>query len=89
MTEWKTQHANESYKALEHDMVQGAMEEFALNMGFELTGLPKYGLEKIALIAAQVSRAYALGINPDDLRMTVEEANEQQIKLIMTVLGLE
>lgn len=89
MTDWKRQHANESNKAVEHDLVQRAFEEFALNMGFELTGLPKYGLEKIASIAAQVSRAYALGIDPDDLRMTTQEANELQLEILKAVLKVD
>ena len=60
--------ANEAAKALDHDLVKNVMEEFAGNMRFELTGLPAYGLAKVAIYAAQVARAQALGINPDLLR---------------------
>lgn len=74
--DWKTVHANESCKALEHDLVTGVMEEYADNMGFKLEGLAKYGLTKVAMYAAQVARAQALGFDPDLLRMSDEEADQ-------------
>lgn len=77
MGDWKTDHANEAWKAVEHPIVAYVMEEFADNMGFALDGLPAYGLRKVALYAAQVARAQALGIDPEDLRSTPGEANER------------
>lgn len=83
MADWKAHHANESEKALDHDLVKGVMEEFAGNMGFKLEGLPAYGLTKVAMYAAQVARAQALGFDPELLRLTAEEAGEQQLRLAM------
>jgi hypothetical protein len=71
----KQQFANEAEKALDHEAVQHAIQEFADNMGFVLEGLPAYGLNKVAHYAAMVARAQALGIDPDELRYTPEEAN--------------
>ncbi len=55
------------------------MKEFAFNMGFALGGLPKYGLRKVALYAAQVARAQALGFDIELLRMSAEEATEERL----------
>lgn len=81
MSDWKRQHADEAEKALRHPIVQRVMEEFADNMGFELDGLPRYGLMKVAGYAAQVARAQALGIDPESLRTTAEEHNEHMLDL--------
>lgn len=81
MSDWKEHHANEAEKALAHELVRGAMEEFAANMGFVLDGLPKYGLTKVAAYAAQVARAQALGFDPDLVRLSSEEANEQLLRV--------
>lgn len=78
--DWKQRHADESCKALEHPLVVEVMKEFADNMGFKLEGLPRYGLKKVAMYAAQVARAQALGIDPDDLRSTPEEAEAQMLR---------
>ena len=79
--DWKNTHANESAKAVEHPLVQQAMTEFADNKGFALTGLPAYGLSKVALYAAQVARAQCLGFDPELLRMTADEATSAQLAL--------
>jgi hypothetical protein len=78
---WKDHHANESGKALDHDLVREVMDEYAKNMGFELEGLPRYGLMKVAMYAAQAARAQALGFDPDLLRMSDGEADEQMLQL--------
>ena len=65
---WKLDHANEAERVLEHELVKDVMEEFAGNMKFSLSGLPAYGLAKVVCYAAQVARAQALGIDPDELR---------------------
>lgn len=72
---WKNTHANESYEAVKHPLVQRVIAEFAENMNFPLEGLPRYGLEKIAMYAAQVARAQCLGFDPDLLRLTPDEYN--------------
>ena len=82
MSDWRQEHANEAEKALRHHLVQYVMEEFANNMGFKLDGLPKYGLMKVASYAAQVARAQALGIDPEDLRSTPEEHDRQMLDLV-------
>jgi hypothetical protein len=74
--DWKELHANESMKALDHPLVAGVMEEYADNMNFDpKVGLPAYGMMKVAMYAAQVARAQALGFDPDMLRMSRDEAN--------------
>ena len=67
--------ANEAERALAHPLVRDVIEEFADNMGFDLEGLPKYGMMKVAMYAATVARAQALGIDPNDLRHTPEEGD--------------
>lgn len=78
---WKDVHANAANKALEHELVRYVMDEFADNMGFELTGLPRYGLMKVASYAAQVARAQALGFDPNLLRLSDDEAEAAGLEL--------
>lgn len=79
--DWKAKHANDSEQAVAHPLVQKVMEEYADNMGFALTGLPAYGLHKVALYAAQVARAQALCFDPELLRLTPDEAASVQWEL--------
>ena len=65
MNDWKQAHADAADEAVDHQLVQDAMAEFARNMGFDLDGLPAYGLHKVAAYAAQVARAQALGFDPE------------------------
>lgn len=81
MSDWKQHHADEASRVLHHELVKSAMQEFAANMGFDLDGLPAYGLAKIATHAAQVARAQALGFDPDLLRLDPDEANSQMIRM--------
>lgn len=81
MTDWKRHHANESEKALEHDLVSYAMDELAGNLGVKGEALPEYGIRKVASHAAQVARAQALGFDPELLRLSNDEADEQVLKL--------
>lgn len=68
-------------KAIEHPLVQAVMTEYARNMGFDpKTGLPAYGMMKVAMYAAQVARAQALGLDPELLRTTTDEAAEAQLE---------
>ena len=76
MSDWKLQHANEAEKALEHDLVKYVMEELLDNLGLTGQALPAYGVRKVAIYAAQVARAQALGFDPELLRLSNEEVNE-------------
>lgn len=73
--------ADEAEKALDHELVQKVMLEFADNMGFAFEGLPKIGLLKIAMYVATVARAQALGIDPDELRHTPQEGFDAQMRI--------
>lgn len=84
---WKDHHADEAGKALDTRLVQEVMEEFAGNMGFKLDGLPKYGLMKVAMYAAQVARAQALGFDPELLVMSDEEADQAGLALARSAVA--
>jgi hypothetical protein len=71
----KQQFANEAEKALSHPLVVDVIDEQLLNLGVTRDSLVYYGLSKIAMYAATVARAQALGIDPDELRATPAEAN--------------
>jgi len=60
-------------QAVQHELVRGVIEEFADNMNFVNSGLPAYGMEKVAHYAAQVAVALFQGIDPNSLRLTAEE----------------
>lgn len=79
--DWKTRHVKESEKAVAHELVQGVMAELRDNLGVSDTGLPAYGIAKVALYAAQIARAQALGFDPDLLRLTESEATSEQLRL--------
>lgn len=79
--DWKQKHANDSEEAANHTIVQRACLEFANNMGFDFSGLPRYGLLKIANYAAQVARAQALGIDPQLLTLTEDEARSEAYRI--------
>ncbi len=78
--------ADEAEKALDHALVRSVIREFADNMGFELEGLPKYGIMKVAMYVATVARAQALGIDPDELRQTPQEATAATIDRMLTMM---
>ena len=71
--DWKLAHINEAVEAAQHEMVENVLSEFALNMGFERRGLPEYGLQKIVQYVAVVAYSRALGIDPDTLRLSYKE----------------
>lgn len=69
-TDWRFRHATASEKALETKLVQGAIHELCQNLGVRYgEGLPYYGITKVATYAAQVARAQALSMDPEDLRI--------------------
>lgn len=79
---WKGDFADKATEALNHELVTTVKSEFVFNMEplADLSqGLPAYGLEKVMRTVAIVSAAYALGIDPDSLRLTKEEADEAVI----------
>lgn len=78
--------ANEAEKALDHPLVIEVMEELCFNLRVPFDGLPRYGLRKVALYVATVARAHALGIDPDTLRMTDDEATDFQMDLARTAV---
>lgn len=80
MSDWRQDHANEAEKALDHELVTNVIEEFADNMGFKLEGLPKYGIYKVAMYVASVTRAQTLGFDPDLLRMSDEECEAEMLR---------
>ena len=82
MTDWKNDHANEASKAVKHPICQAVIEELIDNLGVSHKGLPAYGIRKVALYAAQVARAQALGFDPDLLRVNAAEANDEQRKFL-------
>lgn len=56
-------------EAIDHEIVQNAITELISNMKLPSKGLHVYGMNKIAHHAAVVARAFALGIDPDELRI--------------------
>ena len=91
MADWKDKHANESEKALKHQIVKDCEAEYVDNMrhnfGVDLgAGLPAYGLHKVMLYVAQVARAQALGFDPELLHATSAEATEAQLELVRAMV---
>ena len=83
--DWKKQHANESDKAWIHPLVRDVIDEQIGNIvrcgpWKEDDALLRMGLSKIAMYAAQVARAQALGFDPELLRMSPEEADSTLLK---------
>ena len=72
----------EANETLAHPLVSRVLDEYRLNMYIEEGSLADYGLTKVAYYVALVSRAQALGIDPNELRATQEEQAEQMMKLI-------
>lgn len=66
--EERQEFSNAAQSALNEPFLQEIMQEFADNMNFNLEGLPKYGLTKIAFHAALFARAHALGVAIEDLK---------------------
>jgi hypothetical protein len=78
--DWKQKHADDALKAVRHPLVTDVIEEQLFNLNRKDDPLVKYGLTKIALYAATVARAQALGFDPDLLRLSPDEANQETIK---------
>ena len=73
----RREHANAAEAAVLHPITEYAIEELMLNLrnncGLrELDSVVRYGVVKVATYAAQVARAQALGIDPDEMRETKE-----------------
>lgn len=58
------------------------------NINVADTGLPAYGIRKVAHYAAMVARADALGFDPNLLRMTKAEATSHQLDLAARAVAL-
>lgn len=67
--------------ALKHPLVVGVMAELRKNLRVSATGLPAWGIAKVAHYAAQVAFAIAYGVDPDVLRLTPEEARSVLLRL--------
>ncbi len=80
MSDWKSKHANDAEAAVYHPLVVDVIAEQMANLGTD-DRLTHYGLTKIATYAAQVARAQALGFDPELLRLSASEANEDQLRL--------
>ena len=80
MKDWKQAHADEADKAVAHEIVQGVIDEQMGNLGSG-SALIRYGLTKVAVYAAQVARAQALGFDPSLLRLSAEEADAAMLAL--------
>ena len=87
--DWKRKHANDAEKALDHEIVKRALEEFEDNLrhnpavaakAFD-SALFRYGFRKCLSYAVSVARAEALGVEPEALRMSPEEVTERQMEL--------
>ena len=79
--DWRDRLVAEADKALEHQLVRDVMAELRENLGVSDTGLPAYGIAKVAHYAAVVARAQAFGFDPDLLRLSNEEATSEQMRL--------
>lgn len=67
-----------SNEVVEGTYVTDAMQEFAQNMHFENTGLPRFGLRKIANYAAQVAIAKAI-LGGTDILMYSWQGSAEEI----------
>ncbi len=79
--DWKQTYADAADATLAHPIVDRCMAELRMNLGVSDDGLPAYGIAKVAAYAAQVARAQALGVDPELLRVTSEEANSLTLEL--------
>lgn len=84
--DWKQDFANDAEKAFAHQIVKETLDEYVYNMRGNYSvnldkGLPKYGLMKVMNAVAIVARAQALGIDPDLLRLSNEEASAEIIAM--------
>lgn len=79
-SEEKQAFADEAEKALSHRMIEGVVDEALFNHGGDKSSLLYYSLMKVAMYTASVARAQALGIDPDELRSTPDEANEHMLR---------
>lgn len=73
----KRAHSVEAERALEHPLVRDVIAEQMANLRLDGSALERYALEKIAHYSATVGRAMALGIDPDELRLTAGEARSE------------
>lgn len=79
-SEEKQVFANEAEKALSHKLVEDVIDEALENHGGKRGSLLWVSFVKTAMYAASVARAQALGIDPDELRYTPEEAEREGLR---------
>jgi UDP-N-acetylmuramyl tripeptide synthase len=72
-TDEKQAFVNEAEQAYKHPLVKSVVQELLFNLRAEGDALVSYGIHKVANAVAIVARCQALGIDPEELRMTDEE----------------
>ena len=77
----KQRFADDAERAVLHELTQESIDELLRNLGADRESLPYYGILKVCNVAAQIARAHALGIDPETLRMTDEEATAAMVAL--------
>lgn len=71
-----------------HELVVDVMAELRGNLGVADQGLPAYGISKVAHYTAMVAIAQTLGIDPDLLRLTNEQANSELLRIAAEAVAL-
>lgn len=82
---WKQDFANEAEKAYLHPIAQDVIDEFLGNIG-RSDAIVRYGIGKVCGYVAQIARAQALGLDPEVLRLSDEEAVEHMARVMQIAL---
>lgn len=85
----KQQFANDAEQAIIHPLVQDVIDELLLNLNSPRDTLVSYGIHKVANTVAQVARAQALGIDPEILHVTPDEANDLMMRCVEALASEE
>lgn len=86
---WKKDFANESEKAYLHPIAQDVIQEFLGNIGkSDADAVVRYGIRKVCGYVAQIARAQALGLDPEVLRLSDEEAAEHMAMVLKIALDV-
>lgn len=79
--------ANEAAKAWDTKLVQEAPTGFADNIGFERKGMAEVGRIKLVSTVASVAHAQARGLDPEVLRASDKELDEQSLAIARETVG--
>lgn len=69
-------YADAADAAIDHPIVVAEIDRLLDNLGWPKGSIVEMGLAKLAATAAQVARAHALDVDPDGLRMSIDEQRE-------------